>query len=189
MPRSRRRNRRPKAEDKPPSADDRRTCNSDRVRGRAGASRDERHPIRWSAGRRRAASGDGHVRAADHHRHDGRRVRGARGAAAAQHPARRASRSGEPNLAGPAWSCATSGGRLQPWRGRRCRAPGVLVSVRGRRFARAARNCPLMGLMTSSAAGTALQCHRRATGRVPVMATGRASRCAVIPADVCETSG
>jgi hypothetical protein len=29
---------------------------------------------------------------------------------------------------------------IQPWRGRRCRAPGVLAGIRGRRFARAARN-------------------------------------------------
>jgi hypothetical protein len=52
------------------------------------------------------------------------------GAAAAQHPARRASRSGEPNLAGPAWSCATSGGRFQPWRdrlGRLADHVGVLI--------------------------------------------------------------
>jgi hypothetical protein len=55
-PRSRRRTRRPKAEDEPPSADDRRTRNShwrplavDRVRGRAGASRDERDPNRCVA--------------------------------------------------------------------------------------------------------------------------------------------
>jgi hypothetical protein len=107
------------AKDEPPSADDRRTCNG-------GSAEDEL---------RRAVTNviplDGQPG----------------GAAAAQHPARRASRSGEPNLAGPAELCDKRG-RFQPWRGRRCRAPGVLAGVRGRRFARAAR-MPLRELMTS----------------------------------------
>jgi hypothetical protein len=53
-------------------------------------------------------------------------------------PVGRAGRASQPCGAGMALCDKPLGGRFQPWRGRRCRAPGVLDDVRGHRFAGAA---------------------------------------------------
>jgi hypothetical protein len=120
-------------------------------RGRAGMSRDERHPDRWSAARaasglqrRMSALGIITGMTADE-------FAAPRGAAVGSAPARRASRSGTPNRAGAGMELCDKRRAAKPSRGRRCRSPGVLAGARGTSLRARRGNAPANASPVNSA--------------------------------------